>query len=203
MEQRDYSNIWRNCKRLGIWNGLCRWRKSKTYKSTSVVKKGKQLHKEIDNFNSKMTDLFVCLFVPLENFSLIWRRHHCRRRAANFDLCSALMAIEQWGFHNFPHPLRHGPTVYNGHLRGPVTLTPVAERLAVELSLPVLTTWVCRERGLNPNLPHGRRTLYLYATTAIKIVRWKKYIEIHWNILMIHLGENKVTQFFIQKPKLN
>ena len=27
-----------------------------------------------------------------------------------------------------------------GHLRGPMTLTPVAERLAVELSLPVLTT---------------------------------------------------------------
>ena len=24
------------------------------------------------------------------------------------------------------HPLRHGPTVYNGHLRGPVTLTPDA-----------------------------------------------------------------------------
>ena len=37
-------------------------------------------------------------------------------------------------------PLRHGPTVYDGHLRGPVTLTPVAERLAVELSLPVFTT---------------------------------------------------------------
>ena len=36
------------------------------------------------------------------------------------------------------NPLRYGPTVYNGHLRGPVTLTPVAERLAVELSLPVL-----------------------------------------------------------------
>ena len=30
-----------------------------------------------------------------------------------------------------PHPLRHGPTVYNGHLRGPLTLTPVAERLAI------------------------------------------------------------------------
>ena len=26
-----------------------------------------------------------------------------------------------------PHQLRHGPTLYNGHLRGPVTLTPVAE----------------------------------------------------------------------------
>ena len=43
----------------------------------------------------------VCLFVLFvwdfssHNFSLIWRRHHYRRRAANSDLCSALMAIEQ------------------------------------------------------------------------------------------------------------
>ena len=31
---------------------------------------------------------FVCLefFVPLDNFSLIWRRHHSRWGAANFDL---------------------------------------------------------------------------------------------------------------------
>ena len=46
------------------------------------------------------TYVFVCLFgifVPLENFSLIWRRHLYRWRAANFDLCSALMAMEQWG----------------------------------------------------------------------------------------------------------
>ena len=34
-----------------------------------------------------------------------------------------------------PHLLRHGPIVYKGHLRGPITLTPVAERFAVELSL--------------------------------------------------------------------
>ena len=64
---------------------------------------------------------FVCLrfIVPVENFSLIWRRHHYRWRAANFDLCSALMAIEQWGFFSVPHLLWHGTFVYNGHLRGP------------------------------------------------------------------------------------
>ena len=61
---------------------------------------------------------FMDFIVPLENFSLIWRRHHCRWRAASFDLCSALMAIEQWGFFNVPHLLRHGLTVYCGHLRG-------------------------------------------------------------------------------------
>ena len=75
----------------------------------------------------------ICLFcwfvdlefiVPLENFSLIWRRHHCRWRAANFDLCSVFMVIEKWWFFKVPHLLWHGPSVYNLHLRGPVTLAP-------------------------------------------------------------------------------
>ena len=36
-----------------------------------------------------------------------------------------------------PHQLWHGASIHNeGHLRGPVTLTPVAERFAVELPLP-------------------------------------------------------------------
>ena len=94
------------------------------------------------------TDMYVydrrpekltCLefFVPLENFLLIWRRHHCRWRAANFDLCLALMAVAQWMFFSVPRLLWHGASVYNGHLRGPVTLTPNAECLAVERSLPV------------------------------------------------------------------
>ena len=53
---------------------------------------------------------FVCLwfFFPLENFSLIWRLHHCQWRAANFDQCSVLMANEQWGFFSMPHLLWHG-----------------------------------------------------------------------------------------------
>ena len=55
-----------------------------------------------------------------------------------FHLCSALMVIEQWEFFQVQHLLWHGPTLYNRQLRGPVTLTPVAERLAEELSLPVL-----------------------------------------------------------------
>ena len=73
--------------------------------------------------------LFVCLglIVSLENFSLTWRRHGYRWRTANFVLCSALMAIEQWGFLNLPHLLWHGASVDNGHLWGPVILTPTAE----------------------------------------------------------------------------
>ena len=128
--------------------------------------------------SSHIPNDFVCLFLFVwsllshsRNFSIIWRRHHCRWRAANFDLCSALMAIEQWGFFNVPYLLWHGPTVYNGHLRGPVSLTPVAERLGVKLSLPVCTSQVCRDRGSNPELPHARRTLYLYATAAVQMLR--------------------------------
>ena len=78
-----------------------------------------------------LTWLFVSLwfFVPLENFSLIWKRHNCRWRAANLDLCSALMAIiEQWGFFSVPHLLWHGASIYDGHLQGPVTITPNVER---------------------------------------------------------------------------
>ena len=89
--------------------------------------------------------IFVCLcgiFVPLENFSLIWRRHNYRRRASIFDLCSALMVIEQWGFYSVPHLLWHGSPVYYGYFRGPVTPTSVAKCLAVELSLLVLSTQV-------------------------------------------------------------
>ena len=36
-------------------------------------------------------------------------------------------------YFSVPHPLWHGASVNNGHLRGTVTLTPIAERLAVEL----------------------------------------------------------------------
>ena len=49
----------------------------------------------------------------------------------------ALMAIDCWGFLSLPHLLWHRVSVYNTHLRGPMTLTPVAERLAMELLLPV------------------------------------------------------------------
>ena len=89
--------------------------------------------------------LFVGFFVPLENFSFILIHIHYQWRAANFHLhiCSTLIAIEQWGFFSVPHLLWHGTFNYNGHQRGPLTLTQVTGRLAVELSLPVLTTYIC------------------------------------------------------------
>ena len=84
-------------------------------------------------------DWFVCL-VSKSRFFFIWIRHHYRWLAAHFDLHiyarhSWSLSDEQWGFFSVPHLLRHGAFDYNGHLRGPMTLTPIAERLAVELWL--------------------------------------------------------------------
>ena len=54
----------------------------------------------------------ICLFVWLgffwshsRFFSLIWRRHHYRWRATHFDICSALMTIEQGRFFKVPTPI--------------------------------------------------------------------------------------------------
>ena len=112
---------------------------------------GRQVHAYPDSivsmhiYNVRWYCFSVCWFwVFSSNSGNIWRRHHYRRRAGNFNLSSSLMAIEQWGFFSMPHLLWHGVSVYNIHLRRPVTLTCIAERLAVELSLPVLTNWVCR-----------------------------------------------------------
>ena len=55
------------------------------------------------------------------------------------------------------HLLGHGESVYNGHLQGPVTLTPIAESLKVELSLPFFTTYrSVMARIPTTNLLHAR-----------------------------------------------
>ena len=110
--------------------------------------------------------IYLGFFVPVENFSLIWRRHHYRWRSANVDVYSVFMAIEQWGFFSVPHLRWHGPTLYSCHFRGPVTLTPVAERLAVELSLPVLTSKVCRRWDSNIQ-PSACETNALFAGAVL------------------------------------
>ena len=89
--------------------------------------------------------LFVCLFVvfrPTREF--FTHSETSPLHVKGCKLFSALMAIEQCEFFSVPHILWHWESVYNGHLRGPVTLTPDAERLAVVLSLPVLTNKTCR-----------------------------------------------------------
>ena len=127
----------------------------------------------------------VCLFVSLEfffpphNFSLIRRRHHCQWRAWSFDLCSTPMAIEQWGFFSMSQLLWHRTSVYNGHLRGPVSLTLNAKHIAVKLSLPVLTTWVCRGRDSNTQPSACRANALTHCPIAVeKIFKFRYFIII-------------------------
>jgi hypothetical protein len=64
-----------------------------------------------------VTEMFDYLrfYVPLKNFSLIWRRHHYRWRAAKFRP----MLSAQEGIFIVPHPLRHGASVFPVSSEGP------------------------------------------------------------------------------------
>ena len=70
------------------------------------------------------------------------------------------MAIEQWEFFfSVSHLLCHGESVYNGHRRGPVTRTPITERLAVELPIIFLRPRSVATDIRTPNLLLPRSTL--------------------------------------------
>ena len=71
-------------------------------------------------------DFMVCLFVlgsHSRNFHLNMETSPLPVKCESFYLYSALIAIEKWGFFSVPHLLWLGASVYNGHLRGSVTLT--------------------------------------------------------------------------------
>jgi hypothetical protein len=57
---------------------------------------------EVYNVVIRLID-YLLFYVPLKNISLIWRRHHCRWRAAKF--WPMLGAFEQGGIFNVPHLL--------------------------------------------------------------------------------------------------
>ena len=141
-------------------------------------------------------DLFVCFFgfiVPLENCSLIWRRHHYRWRATNFDIILAVMPIEQWEFFRVSHLLWHVASIYNDndHLRGPLTLTLIAKRSAVGLSLLFLRTCVCD--GWDSNIQRfacEANALTYCATTAVKLALnliWCNYLNVYHVTIIVQL----------------
>ena len=81
---------------------------------------------------------FVCLYIwffgggvyrPIRKFFTHIETSPLPVKGCKFwPICSTLMAIEQWGFFSVLHLLWHGASVYNGHLRGPMTLKPITER---------------------------------------------------------------------------
>lgn len=55
----------------------------------------------------------------------LWSKHLLHKQGAtNFDLRTALTAIEQCGIFSVSHLLWQEPILYNGYLQRPVTLTP-------------------------------------------------------------------------------
>ena len=99
------------------WSGLIDWDQSHCHRSVA----------------------FICLLVHtgfftsyiIENISVIYGdvRQHYR------FLTYARHSLPLSSKDSLPQLLWHRASVYNSQLRGPNTLTPVAERLAVELSL--------------------------------------------------------------------
>ena len=88
--------------------------------------------------NMYMIGWFVCLFgVYRSTREFFTHKETSLLPVKGCKLSPMLGTYGHWAVR--VHLLRHGPTVYNGHLRGPVTLTPNAERLTVELLLPVFT----------------------------------------------------------------
>ena len=79
-----------------------------------------------------------------------------------------------------PHLLCHGASVYNGHLRGPVTLTPIAERLAVKVSLPALSRLGFELPTFRLRLEHSNRLRHRCALSLfiiyLKSYRYYKYV---------------------------
>ena len=115
----------------------------------------------LNNEDIHKTRKRFCLLVCLLAVSHLSRDHHYRRRASNFVIYSALMSIEQWEFLSVPHLLWHGSSVYNCHIWGPMTLTPIVEHLAEELSLPDLTHRYVSTVDLTPiSLMRGERCTF-------------------------------------------
>ena len=136
--------------------------------------------------------ILVCLgvFVPLETFSRIWRRHHDRWRVANFDLCSALIAFDQWGYtycdtrHPFVMVISKDP--WHSHLLSCVWQWS-CPYLFNELDLSRLglehPTFCLRGERSNPLRPQWLSKIILQRITYI----WNKNVFLAYNNLLNNL----------------
>jgi hypothetical protein len=85
--------------------------------SLSAQKEGKRMTDRdsdklyFDLMHDWMID-YLRFYVALKIFLLIWRHHHCRWRAKNLGLCSAIRAFEQGEIFIVPHLLWHGTSVF-------------------------------------------------------------------------------------------
>ena len=113
---------------------------------------------------------------PTRKFWLIWRRRH-RRNWVQILTYRCMLGTHG---HRAVRVLYHAiPTVtrvirlYNGHLWGSVTLTRIAQRLAVELSLPLFMTKICR--GWDSNTKSS--TCEANALRCINVYLTRRYLR--------------------------
>ena len=110
--------------------------------------------------------IFVCFFevsCPTREFFAHKETSTLKMKDFKFQPILGTHVHSAWSFHNEGSLACH--TYYNRsisvwcHLRGTMTLTPVAVRLAMGLSLHVLRVISVTVGIWTPNLPHGSRTL--------------------------------------------
>ena len=99
----------------------------------------------VRSFVRSFVCLFVCSFVRLLSFHsrIFTHMETSPLQVKGWKFWPKLGTHGHWalGFFNVPPLIWHGASVYNSHLRGPVTLSPITERLAVELSYLVCRGW--------------------------------------------------------------
>ena len=108
-----------------------------------------------------------------------------QRRAANFDLCLDSWPLSSEG--SLACNTYCGEASVHGHLRGPMKLTPFAERLAEELSLPVFTTSVCRDRDSNTQPSACRANILTNCATAAV-----KSLQVKIDMIEINISRNLI-----------
>jgi hypothetical protein len=121
---------------------------------------------------------YLRFYVPLKNFSLIWRRHHCRWRAAKFR--PMLGAQSLWAGRDL---YRATPTAtrdfgFSGLIR----------KTAPLIQLPLTTRMGMRRTYSNPD-PHG----YIKNRQRKKCMSLKKIY--HWVLTKFQLIIDSIVKF--------
>ena len=126
----------------------------------------------------------VCLFFLCLGFSshlrfflLMFRSHHYRWKAANFDICSVPNAIAQWGFLSVPQLLWHETSVYYGQLQGTVTHT-FRRVFGWRVIATCFPDWSVVAGIRTPNIPLAGRPLWPTGHNIMKplMAFWNKKI---------------------------
>ena len=111
---------------------------------------------------------FVCLFGGFSSHSRIFHLYGDVTIAGEglqvLTYVRHSWSFQQWGFFSVPHLLWHGASVYNGHLPGPVTLSPGCHYLFLRLRSVV--TWdrtpISRTQGESYTSTPSRRSLAFF-----------------------------------------